>query len=63
MLDFPGVKPRGVSTQFKTMRFTPLTSFNSYVTNDIVRFWMPKINGFLDPYKTYIEIEVQVDST
>lgn len=43
------------------MRFTPLTSFNSYITNDIVRFWIPMIKGFWDPYKSYIEIQVQVD--
>lgn len=45
------------------MRFSPLTSFNSYVTNDIVRFWIPMIKGFWDPYKSYIEIEVEVDAT
>lgn len=43
------------------MRFTPLTSFNSYITNDIVRFWLPMVKGFWDPYKSYIQLEVQVD--
>lgn len=43
------------------MRFTPLTSFNSYITNDIVRFWIPFLKGFWDPYKSYIEIQVEVD--
>lgn len=63
MLDYPGVKPRGITTEYQKMRFSPLTSFNSYVTNDIVRFWIPMIKGFWDPYKSYIQIEVQVDTT
>jgi hypothetical protein len=60
ILDFSGAKPRGVSTEHKQMRFTPLTSFNSYITNDIVRFWLPMVKGFWDPYKSYIELEVEV---
>ena len=55
MLDYPAIKPRGVTTEFKTMRFTPLTSFNQYITNDIVRSWIPSAKGFWDPYKSYIE--------
>lgn len=61
ILNYKNVKPRGIPTQYKTMRFTPLTSFNSYITNDIVRFWIPMIKGFWDPYKSYIQIQVQVD--
>lgn len=61
ILEYGGVKPRGVTCQHKQMRFTPTTSFNSYITNDIVRFWLPMVKGFWDPYKSFIEIEVQVD--
>ncbi len=60
LLQYSDVKPRGVTTEYKSMRFTPLTSFNNYITNDIVRFWIPMIKGFWDPYKSYIEIEVEV---
>ena len=56
LLSYNNVKPRGVQTEHKLMRFTPLTSFNNYITNDIVRFWIPFLRGFWDPYKSYIEI-------
>ena len=63
MIDYKTIKPKGFPTFFKRWEQFPATSFNqNYNKNDVVRF-MFSTDKFMDPYQSFIEIEVSVDPT
>lgn len=52
-LRYNSVKPRGFAQLFKQLIVNPLSSFNQYNTNEMIRF-MVNTDGFIDPYRSYV---------
>jgi subtilisin-like proprotein convertase family protein len=58
-INYSDVKPEQIENTVKLIRFTPTANVQSAGPNDVIKF-MLQGNGFLDPFSTYIDIEVDI---
>jgi hypothetical protein len=61
-LNYAVVKPGGFPSFIRNTTFTPQTIYNNIQLNDTIRIEM-RAKGFLDPYTTMVNIDVQVDAS
>lgn len=58
-INYSDVKPEQIENTVKLIRFTPTANVQQAGPNDVIKF-MLQGNGFLDPFSTYIDIEVDL---
>jgi len=58
-INYSDVKPEQIENTVKLIRFTPTANVQQAGPNDVIKF-MLQGNGFLDPFSTYINIEVDI---
>jgi hypothetical protein len=58
-INYSDVKPEQIENTVKLVRFTPTANVQQASPNDVMKF-MLQGNGFLDPFSTYIDIEVNM---
>jgi hypothetical protein len=58
-INYAEVKPEQIENTVKLIRFTPTANVQQAGPNDVIKF-MLQGNGFLDPFSTYIDLEVDL---
>ena len=58
---YSNVKPKGFATKLKRWKLNPQSSYNSFNKNELVRFVLES-DGYVDPYRIYIEVVVNTTS-
>lgn len=58
-LNYSDIKPESIDTEIKLVKYMPTSTINDVRRGEIIKFMVSGL-GFLDPYSTFLQFDIEV---